>query len=104
MAKRRKRKNTKKKVEETQSSGFWRGVGAVALIIFGIILGFGSFINAPIPKDLWNGAWSVFGVATIMLPFLTVYLGGLKFLSEDGQIPLSKLAGSIGLLIFFAAW
>src|SRR5579859_7107551 len=102
MAKRRKRKNSKK-IEE-HSSGFWRGVGAVGLIIFGIVLGFGSFINAPMPRDLWNGAWNLFGIATIILPFALVYLGGLKFLSEDGQIPLSKMAGSVGLVVFFAAW
>ena len=104
MAKRRKRKSPQKKVEETQSTGFWRGIGAVALIILGIVLGFGAFINAPIPKDVWNGAWSLFGVGAVIVPFALVYLGALKFLSEDGQIPLAKMAGTIGLVVFFAAW
>src|SRR5579871_3168789 len=103
MAKKRK-KRASKKIEETKSSGFWRGIGAVFLIILGIVIGFGSFINAPIPKDLWNGSWSLFGLATIVLPFAMIYLGSLKFLSEDQQIPLPKMAGTIGLLVFLAAW
>ncbi|HEX5394772.1 MAG TPA: DNA translocase FtsK 4TM domain-containing protein [Candidatus Saccharimonadales bacterium] len=101
MAKKRKSKKTKK-AEEVQSSGFWRGVGAIALIIIGIVLGFGSFINAPIPRGLWDGTWDLFGLATILIPFLLVYLGALKFLSEDGQIPLSKMAGTVGLAVFAA--
>jgi S-DNA-T family DNA segregation ATPase FtsK/SpoIIIE len=101
MAKKRKSKKTKK-AEEVQSSGFWRGVGAVALIIAGIVLGFGSFINAPIPRGFWDGTWDLFGVATIIIPFLLVYLGSLKFLSEDGRIPLSSLAGTIGMAVFAA--
>jgi len=104
MAKRRKKKNSKKIEENAPNNSFWRGVGAVGLILLGIVLGFGSFINAPLPKDLWNGAWDLLGIATILLPFLLVYLGALKFLSEDGQIPLAKMAGSIGLLVFFAGW
>jgi S-DNA-T family DNA segregation ATPase FtsK/SpoIIIE len=101
MAKKRKSKKTKK-TEEVQTSGFWRGVGAVALIIAGIVLGFGSFISAPIPRGFWDGTWDLFGVATVIIPFLLVYLGSLKFLSEDGQIPLSRLAGTIGMAVFAA--
>src|ERR1051326_7167561 len=104
MAKRRKRKNSKKKTAELKSSGFWRGLGAVGLIVAGIVLGFGSFINAPIPHDFWNGAWDLFGIATIVAPFALVYLGALKFLSEDQQIPLPKMVGTIGLLVFLASW
>ncbi|HSX18384.1 MAG TPA: DNA translocase FtsK 4TM domain-containing protein [Candidatus Saccharimonadales bacterium] len=103
MAKRRKKKNSKK-TEELKSSGFWRGLGAVFLIVAGIVLGFGSFIHAPIPHGFWNGAWDLFGVATIVAPFALVYLGALKFLSEDQQIPLPKMAGTIGLLVFLASW
>ena len=94
MAKKRKSKKSKNP-EEIKSSGFWRGVGAVALIIAGIVLFFGSFINAPIPRGFWDGAWDLLGVAAIVAPFLLIYLGTLKFLSEDGQIPLAKMAGSI---------
>lgn len=102
MAKRRKKKS--KKTDEVKTTGFWRGVGAVALIIGGIVLLFGSFINAPIPRGFWDGVWDLFDIATILAPFLMIYLGALKFLNEDGQIPLSKMAGSIGLLVFFAGF
>ena len=101
MAKKRKTRKTKK-AEEIKSSGFWRGVGAVALIVAGIVLAFGWLINAPIPQGFWDGTWDLFGVATVMAPLLLVYLGTLKFLSEDGQIPLAKMAGSIGLVVFLA--
>jgi S-DNA-T family DNA segregation ATPase FtsK/SpoIIIE len=94
----------KKKKEEKKNTGFWRGVGAVSFIIVGIILLFGAFINAPVPKDLWNGSWSIIGAATLIAPFVLIYLGALKFLTEDQQIPAAKLAGSIALLALFASW
>ncbi len=67
-------------------------------------MGFGAFIHAPIPHDMWHAAWWAFGVAAIVAPFALIYLGSLKFLSEDQQIPLPKMLGVAGLLVFFAAW
>ncbi|MBX4199318.1 DNA translocase FtsK 4TM domain-containing protein, partial [Candidatus Saccharibacteria bacterium] len=96
--------STKKKEEPKKNSGFWRGLGAVTLIILGIVLLFGAFINAPVPKDLWNWFWNVVGIATLLAPILLVYLGGLKFLTEDQRIPFTKIVGSIALLAFFAGW
>jgi len=108
MAKKRKTtpKKTAKKAEEEakKSAGFWRGVGAIALIIAAIIMAFGAFISAPIPAALWNATWWAFGAATVIAPFILVYLGLSKFLSEDQQIPLAKLAGAVGLMIFLAGW
>ena len=92
------------KDEGKKSASFWRGFGAVALIIAGLIIGFGFFINAPLPHDLWNGVWWAFGAATVLVPFALIYLGSLKFVSEDQQIPLAKLAGTICLLVFSASW
>ena len=107
MAKKRKpgrppKKNHKKNSAST--SNFWRGVGAVILIVGGIVLGFGAFINAPIPRDMWEGAWWAFGVGAVIAPFALIYLGSLKFLTEDQQIPLPKMLGVLGLLTFFASW
>lgn len=108
MAKKRKspgrppKKNNKKAREST--SNFWRGVGAVILIVGGIVLGFGAFINAPIPRDMWEGAWWAFGVGAVIVPFALIYLGSLKFLTEDQQIPLPKMLSILGLLSFFASW
>ncbi|MBI5906526.1 DNA translocase FtsK 4TM domain-containing protein [Candidatus Saccharibacteria bacterium] len=106
MAKKRKtaRKSTKKVEDSKASGGFWRGLGAVTLIIAGIVLLFGVFISAPIPQNMWDGFWWAFGVATIIAPLVLIYLGLTKFLSEDQRIPLAKMAGSISLLVFLASW
>src|SRR4029078_3926708 len=103
MAKKRKAKNSKKDQPPKQNS-FWQGVGAVFLIVAGIVLAFGSFIDAPLPQGFWNGTWDLFGAATVIIPFALVYLGALKFTSEDGQIPLAQGAGRMGLVIFLASW
>jgi S-DNA-T family DNA segregation ATPase FtsK/SpoIIIE len=89
---------------EKPNSGFWRSVGAVGLIIIGVVLLFGAFISAPIPKDLWNAFWWAIGAATIVAPFALIYLGVLKFVSEGQRIPLPNMVGTIGLLVFLAGW
>jgi S-DNA-T family DNA segregation ATPase FtsK/SpoIIIE len=106
MAKKRKpgRPSKKKSESPKPAANFWRGAGAVITIIAGVILAFGAIISAPVPNDMWNGVWWAFGAATILVPFALFYLGALKFLSEDQQIPLAKLAGSICLLVFSASW
>jgi len=83
---------------------FWRSLYAVILIIAGIVLAFGAVIKAPIPHDFWHGAWWAFGSTTYFLPFALFYLGSLKFVSEDRRIPISKLAGAIGFMVFLSAW
>ncbi len=93
----------KKEEKKAPSAGFWPGVGAVALIIAGIILGFGIFISAPIPHDFWHGAWWSLGVAAYIAPIALIYLGALKFVTEEQKIPLAKMVAVIGLLIFFAS-
>lgn len=108
MAKRKKpgrppKKNSSKKRRES-SSDFWRGVGAVLLIVGGIVLGFGAFVGAPIPHDMWHGVWWAFGTAAILAPFVLIYLGLLKFLTEDQRIPLPKMISVLGLLIFSSSW
>lgn len=108
MAKKRKpgRPPGKKNIKKTNkdSSGFWRGVGAVGLILAAIVLAFGAFISAPIPHGFWHATWWAFGVAAIVLPPIMLYLGSLKFLSEDQRIPLPNMAGAIGFLVFLASW
>lgn len=93
-----------KRGSKKDTSAFWRGVGAVSLIVAGIVLGFGLFINAPIPEKFWNGTWWAFGAATVLMPFALLYLGSLKFWSEDHRIPLPQMIGVIGLVTFFASW
>lgn len=94
----------KKKAEKAKNAGFWRGVGAVTLIVSAVVLAFGAFINAPIPHAFWNAAWWAFGVAAIIAPPALLYLGSLKFLSEDQRIPLPNMVGTIALLVFLSSW
>jgi hypothetical protein len=104
MAQKKKRGRPPKKVEEPKSSSFWRGLAAVTLMIAGVIMAFGAFNTAPIPKDLWNGNWWLLGAAGVIAPLVLVYIGALKFISDDQRIPLPKLIGSVALLTFLAGW
>lgn len=97
-----KAKSTKKDEEKRSSSSFWKGLGAVVLIVLGLVLLFGAFISAPIPAGMWNGFWWALGAATVLAPFALVYLGGSKFTSEEQEIPLHRMAGVVCLLIFAA--
>lgn len=110
MAKKRKpgrppgRKNTKKTKPSKDTAAFWRGVGAVIMITAGIVLAFGAFVHAPAPRDFWHASWWAFGAASYLVPLALIYLGALKFLSEDQQMPLPKVLSVVGLLIFFSSW
>jgi S-DNA-T family DNA segregation ATPase FtsK/SpoIIIE len=95
----------KKNNEKAKKNGaFWRSIAAVALILLGIVLLFGSFISAPIPHNLWNGFWWTLGAATVVAPVVLIYLGVLKFANEEQRIPLPNMIGAIGLLVFLSSW
>jgi S-DNA-T family DNA segregation ATPase FtsK/SpoIIIE len=104
MAKKKKRSASKKKAEPKKNSGFWHSLYAVALIIAGVVLAFGAFISAPVPHGFWNGAWWAFGAAAVVAPLLLMYLGILKFISDDHKIPFPNLFGSLTLLIFLSSF
>ncbi len=104
MARKAKRGRPPKKTQSAETSKFWRGVSAVILIVAGIILGFGLIISAPFPHDFWHGVWWAVGGATVVVPFALIYLGVLKLASEEQRIPLGKLLGVAGLVVFMATW
>lgn len=107
MAKKRKKRAayTKRKTKTAKEmSGFWRGVASVALIIAGVVLGFGAFIDASVPHSFWNGVWSFIGAASILAPLAFFYLGALKLLSDDHRMPIPKVLGVGGLLLFMSSW
>lgn len=85
-------------------TNFWRSLYAIGLIIAGLVLAFGAIVKAPIPHDFWHGTWWLFGIATIFVPFGLFYLGSLKFISDDRRIPLPKMFGVVGLIVFLSAW
>lgn len=102
--KKRKPGRPPKKEQPKPTAGFWKGVGAICLVIAGIILPFGIFINNPVPHDMWQGIWWTFGAASVLAPLGLIYLGLSKFLSEDQQIPLAKMVSTLALMTFFASW
>jgi S-DNA-T family DNA segregation ATPase FtsK/SpoIIIE len=104
MAKKKKRAAAKKKIEPKKNSGFWLVVSAIVLIIAGVILSFGAFIDAPIPKGFWDGSWWALGIATVLIPVILIYLGGLKLFSDDHKIPFPNFVGALALLVFFASF
>jgi S-DNA-T family DNA segregation ATPase FtsK/SpoIIIE len=104
MAKKKKRAAAKKKEEPKKNSGFWRLVSAITVIIAGVVLAFGAFIDAPVPKGFWDGTWSALGIATVLAPICLVYLGGLKLFSDEHKIPFPNFVGAVALLVFFASF
>ena len=105
MAKKRKKSISKRRTKTAREmSGFWRGVASVGLIIAGIVLAFGAFTSADVPHSFWNQSWSAVGAASVLAPLAFIYLGSLKLLSEDHRIPVPKVLGVGGLLIFLSSW
>jgi S-DNA-T family DNA segregation ATPase FtsK/SpoIIIE len=104
MAKKKKKSSVKKKAEPKKNSGFWRLVSAIAVIIAGVVLAFGAFIDAPVPKGFWDGTWAALGIATVLAPICLIYLGGLKLFSDEHKIPFPNFVGAVALLVFFASF
>lgn len=109
MAKKRKQtkktKKTKDKKPEEQQSNFWQLSGAVAMILLALFLLLGGFgAGGPLPVSLFSGVYWALGWAAYLTPVILAYLGALKFVSEDKQIPLEKFASSIAMLVFASSW
>ncbi|HEX5448112.1 MAG TPA: DNA translocase FtsK 4TM domain-containing protein [Candidatus Saccharimonadales bacterium] len=98
------KKASKKADKSHNTAAFWRAVAAIGLIILGLVLLFGAFIQAPVPHSVWHGFWWALGAATVVAPVALIYLGALKFINEEQRIPLPNMAGTIGLLVFLASW
>ena len=103
--KRKSAKSTKAEAIAQERSPFWAYAGAVALMLIAIFLllgGFGS--GGPLPVNLFHAAYWALGWASYITPVALIYWGGLKFVAEDRRIPLGKLGGMIGLLLFASSW
>ncbi len=103
MAKKKTKKGRKPAPEPKEPSMFWRGALAVTLIVVAIVLIFGAFTSAPLPKSIWNGDWSALGAAAVLTPIILMYFGVLKFGNEDHKVPRGKFFGAIGSVILAAA-
>lgn len=104
MAKKRKRaaKKPAPKLEPKEPSMFLRGVIAVGLIIFALILVFGAFTEAPIPSGVWDLTWIIFGGSAFLLIPTLVYFGVIKFKTEDHKVPRAQFYSALGIIILFS--
>lgn len=103
----KKKKQNRKKVVKTdeQQSGFWQFTGAIILLVAAFLLLLGGFgAGGPLPRSLFEGAYWLFGwAAYLTIPACGLW-GVLKFISEDRQIPLSKLTGMTATVVFGSSW
>ncbi len=106
MAKKRKKQTKKKKdIKPEEQSNFWQLSGAVAMILLALFLLLGGFgAGGPLPVNMFEGVYWALGWAAYLSPIILAYLGALKFVSEDKQIPLEKFASSIAMLVFASSW
>lgn len=91
MAKRKKRtskKNTKPAATHTLPDGFWPQVGAVVLVVLGLLLALGAFgSGGAFPKTTYDVGRNVFGLVVYILPVLFVYRAVQIFQAEHNKIP-----------------
>lgn len=104
----KKKKPVKKKkaavAETVERSPFWALSGAVILILLAVFLLLGGFgTGGPLPVNLFNIAYAVFGWAAYLTPIALAYWGVHKFMAEDHRIPVNRLAGMLSVLIFSSA-
>lgn len=104
MAKKKKTKSKKappkKKTPESSTSTFWPLAGAILLMVLAFFLLLGGFgAGGALPVNLFNGAYWALGWVAYLLPFALVFLGALKFTSEDRRIPLDRFASMTAFLL-----
>jgi DNA segregation ATPase FtsK/SpoIIIE, S-DNA-T family len=105
MAKKKKRTTKKKAPVVAERSPFWAYAGAVLMILVAIFLLLGGFgTGGPLPVNLFHAAYWTLGWAAYLTPVALLYWGGCKFVAEDRRIPVVKLVGMLGLLVFAASW
>ncbi len=107
----KKKKRTPKKVnkavkhEPKEKSAFWPLTGAVILIIAALLLLLGGFgTGGVLPVNMFHGAYWALGVAGYLTPIALIYIGVLKFKSEERKVPLGKFVSMILALVFSAGW
>ncbi len=103
MAKKKKRKNSKKEVKEPNM--FWRQSGALLLFIFAIFLLIGGFgVGGSLPINMFKGVYWALGLAAYLSPVALFYFGVLKFKTEEHEIPLHNFVSMLLLLVFLSSW
>ncbi len=103
MAKKKKRKNSKKEIKEPNM--FWRQSGALILFIFALFLLIGGFgVGGNLPVGMFHAVYWALGWAAYLSPLALFYFGVLKFKTEEHEIPLHNFVSMTALLVFLASW
>ncbi len=102
----KKKKRTKKKVEEvTDRSTFWPLAWAIVLFVVAVFVLIGGFgTGGSLPQGLFDAAYWTFGWGAYLTPVALIYYGIHKFASEDKKVPLNKFIGMLALLAMFVSW
>ncbi|MBA2278887.1 DNA translocase FtsK 4TM domain-containing protein [Candidatus Saccharibacteria bacterium] len=104
MAKRKKRKS-RKVTEIREPNMFWRQSAALLLFVVAAFLLLGGFgTGGPLPTNMFNAVYWLFGWAAYLTPVALIYFGVLKLKSEEHQIPFGNFISMILLLTFLASW
>lgn len=108
MAKKKKRtskksKNVKPSVTHTLPDGFWPQVGAVVLVVLGLLLALGAFQSGgPFPQATFDAGKAAFGWVVFILPILFIYRAIQIFQAEHNRIP-GVVTGATVLFVVVAA-
>ena len=106
MAKKKKRtskKNTKVAATHTLPDGFWPQVGAVVLVVLGLLLTLGAFgSGGAFPKTTYEVGRNIFGLVVYILPVLFVYRAVQIFQAEHNKIP-GVVTGATVLFVVVAS-
>lgn len=108
MAKKKKRNvKSRKRVESsspqhTLPDGFWRQVGALALIAFSFLLILGWFgLGGPVLDWLYGAAIATVGYSVYVVPVLFIYVAVEIFRAEENRLPVAmRIATALSLAWF----
>ncbi len=105
MAKKKKHSKKKPIQVEREPNMFLRGVWAVMLFVIALFLLIGGFgQGGALPKGMFSGTYTAFGIAAYLLPVALIFWGIHKFRHEEHKIPFLKLLSMTLLILVTSAW
>src|ERR1700722_10525433 len=100
MAKKKKQTRSKKVDIAEDKPKLWPVVGAIVLFVVSLLLLLGGFnTGGALPKDLFHGAYWLFGWGGYLTPVVLTYWGVHKLSHEDKRIPFHKAVSIAGMLL-----
>ncbi len=102
----RKKKSRSKKIDKPQHAlpaGFWRQVGAIALMVLAFLLIVAMFdAGGPLLDWFLGSSLTLFGLATYILPLLFVFLAVSTFRAENNRLAAVMKFASVLLVVWMA--